>query len=108
LADLDFQKSTTVRTVSEHFTRDDVEVSLEWVPENSFYTYHVDVTPQPAFRMNLRRNSIRLEIEYNILYNVSIVIISPCGQPVAKNEIYYGECHLGTIHVHDLNCSAIQ
>jgi hypothetical protein len=32
-----------VRTISERFTRDDVEVSLEWIPENSLYTYHVDV-----------------------------------------------------------------
>jgi hypothetical protein len=99
LADLDFQKSTTVRTVSEHFTRDDVEVSLEWVPENSLYTYHVDVTPQPAFRMNLRRNSIRLKVEYNILYNVSIVIMSPCGQTVTIDEIYYGECHISDLIV---------
>jgi hypothetical protein len=48
--------------------------------DNSFYTYLVDVTPQPAFRMNLRGNSIRLKVEYNmIMYNVSIMIMSPCG-----------------------------
>jgi hypothetical protein len=94
LTDLYFQQATIVRVISERFNRDDVEVSLEWVPENSLYTYHVDVTPQPAFRMNLRRNSIRLEIEYNILYNVSIVKASPCGQTVTVSEIlYYGECH---------------
>jgi hypothetical protein len=70
LADFD---STIVTVVSERFTRDDVEVSLEWIPDNSLCTYHIDVTPQPAFRMSLRRNSIHLKVEYNIMYNVSIV-----------------------------------
>jgi hypothetical protein len=94
LADLYFQQATAVRVVSERFTRDDVEVSLEWIPENSLYTYHVDVTPQPAFRMNLRRNSIHLKVEYNILYNVSIVKVSPCGQTITMlDEIYYGKYH---------------
>jgi hypothetical protein len=104
LAESDFD-STIIRTISERFNRDDVEVSLEWVPDNSFYTYHVDVTPQPGFRMNLRRNSIRLKVEYNILYNVSIVKVSPCGQMVTVlDEIYYGECH---IRDHDLIVTSI-
>ena len=90
LADFD---SIMVRAISERFNKDDVEISLEWVPNNSFHTYHVNVTPQPVFNMKLKRNSIRLKVEYNILYNVSIVTVSPCGQTLTINEIYYGEHH---------------
>ena len=88
---VDFE-SIIVRAISEGFNRDDVEVSLEWVPDNSLHTYHVNITPQPAFSMRLKRNSFRLKVEYNVLYNVSIVTVSPCGQTVTINEIlYYGE-----------------
>ena len=90
----DFE-SIIVRTISEDFNRDDVEVSLEWVPDSSLHTYHVNITPQPAFSMKLKRNSIRLKVEYNVLYNVSIVTVSPCGQTVTINEIsYYGEFYI--------------
>ena len=89
----DFE-SIMVRAISEDFNRVNVEVFLEWVPDNSFHTYHVNVTPQPAFSMKLKRNSIHLKVEYNLLYNVSIVTVSPCGQTLTINEIlYYGECH---------------
>ena len=93
--------SIMVRSISERSNRDDVEVFLEWVPDNSLYTYHVNITPQPAFSMRLKRNSIRLKVEYNVLYNMSIVTVSPCGQAVTINEIlYYGEYR---IHVHGFN-----
>ena len=87
-----------VRAISEHFNRDNVEVTMEWVPESLLYTYHmhdiVNDTPQSAFNVKLKRHSIRLKVEYNVLYNVSIVMESPCGQTVTVNEIlYYGECH---------------
>ena len=89
LADFD---SIMVRSISEGFSSDNVEVSLEWVPDNSLHTYHVNVTPQPAFSMRLKRNSIRLKVEYSVLYNLSIVTVSPCGQAVTINEtLYYGE-----------------
>ena len=81
-----------VRTIPEDFNRDNVEVTLEWVPDNSLYTYHVNITPQPAFSMRLKRNSIHLKVEYNVLYNVNIVTVSPCGQTLTINEtLYYSE-----------------
>ena len=49
---VDFE-SIMVRTISERFNRDNIEVILEWVPDNSFHTYHVNITPQPAFSMKL-------------------------------------------------------
>ena len=89
LADFD---SIMIRAISEHFNRDDVEVTLEWIPDNSLHTYHVIITAQPVFSMKLKRNSVRLKVEYNRLYNLSIVEVSPCGQTVTTNEIlYYGE-----------------
>ena len=101
----DFE-SIMVRTISEDFNRDNVEVSLEWVPDNSLHTYHVNVTPQPAFSMKLKRNSICLKIEYNVLYNMSIVTVSPCGQTLTINEtLYYGEFY--NIIIHDLNNNII-
>ena len=90
----DFE-SIMVRTISERFNRDDVEVTLEWVPDNSLHTYRVNITPQSAFSVRLKRNSISLKVEYNVLYNVSIVTVSPCGQAVTTNEIlYYGEFYI--------------
>ena len=74
-----------VRAISEDFNGGNVEVFLEWVPDNSFHKYHVNITPQPAFSMKLQRNSIRLKVEYNVLYNVSIGTVSPCGQTVTIN-----------------------
>ena len=98
-----------VRAISECFNRDDVEVTLEWVPDSLLYTYHdiVNDTSQSAFStsVKLKRNSIRLKVEYNILYNVSIVTVSPCGQTITINEtLYYGELYnTGNIIIHDLN-----
>ena len=85
-----------VRAISEDFNRDNVEVTLEWIPDSLLYTYHdiVNDAPQSAFSMRLKRNSIHLKVEHNRLYNVSIVTVSPCGQTLTINEIlYYGECH---------------
>ena len=97
LADHGFQQTTIiVRVVSEHFNRDDVKVSLEWIPENPLYSYHVHITPQPLFlTVNLSRSSVQLKVLYNVLYNLSVVKMSPCGQTRAGSiiELYYGECH---------------
>ena len=91
MADLDFQQIMTVR---EHFNTNDVEIYLEWIPENVLFTYHVDINPQPSSIMNLNKSSVCLRVEYNISYNVSIMKVSPCGQNITNNEIlYYGECH---------------
>ena len=96
LADLDFQLATiTVRLISERFNRDGVEVilDLEWTHENSLYSYHIHVTPQPSFIVKLNRSSVQLKVLYNLLYNVSVVNLSPCGQRVHSiSELYYGEC----------------
>ena len=96
LADLDFQQIMTVRVLSEHFNTNDVEVYLEWIPENILFTYHVDINPQPSSIMNLNKNSVCLRVKYNISYNVSITKVSRCGQniTISYNEtLYYGECH---------------
>ena len=79
--------------ILEHFNKDDVDVSLGW--ENSLYPYNVNITLQPSSLINLNISSaVRLKLLYNILYNVSIVIMSPCGSSVTINEIlYYGECN---------------
>ena len=78
--------------ILEHFNKDDVDVSLGW--ENSLYPYNVNITLQPSSLINLNISSaVRLKLLYNILYNVSIVIMSPCGPSVTINEtLYYGEC----------------
>ena len=97
--------SIVVRAISECFNRDNVEVTLEWIPDSLLHTYHdiVNDTPQPAFSVKLKRNSIGLKVEYNVLYNVSIVTVSPCGQTLTINEtLYYGEFY-NNIIIHDLN-----
>ena len=97
LADIDLQP-VIVRCVSEDFEGDGVVVTLEWIrgQENSLYTYHVDVTPQPPFIISLNRSSVQLKLLYNVPYNVSVVKTSPCGQSlrsrVTIDELYYGEC----------------
>ena len=88
-ADLDFQQAMII---FEHFNKDDVDVSLGW--ENSLQPYYVNIALQPSLLINQTISStVRLKVLYNILYNVSIVITSPCGPSVTINETYYGECH---------------
>ena len=94
----------TVRVLSDHFNTNDVELYLEWIPENILFTYQVDITPQPSSIMNVNKSSAHLRVEYNISYNVSITKVSPCGQniTISYNEtLYYGECHtIGIIIMH--------
>lgn len=96
LADVDLQP-VVVRFMLKAFERNGVVVSLEWIPENSLYSYYVLIIPQPSFIIRLNRSSVQLKVLYNVLYNVSVVKTSPCGQRVyTVNELYYGKCHACT------------
>ena len=70
----------TIRAVSENLESDSIRVALEWTQENeSLYSYNVSVTPQVASILT-ERIGLQLNVSYNTLYNVRILVTSYCGQ----------------------------
>ena len=80
--------------MSETLESDSVRVTLEWTQENeSLYSYNVSVTPQVASILT-ERTRLQLNVSYNTLYNVRILVTSYCGQRSVTTsiELHYGEC----------------
>ena len=74
----------TIRAVSENLESDSIRVALEWTQENkSLYLYNVSVTPQVASILT-ERTGLQLNVSYNTLYNVRILVTSYCGQPAVR------------------------
>ena len=66
---------------------------------DSLYTYNVSAVPQPSFIADLDENLVQLKVLYNMIYNVSVVRASPCGQRInvtTFDQLHYGECHACT------------
>ena len=80
--------------LSEKFERDGIIVTLEWSHENSgtLYSYYVTVVPSVEI-VFIGRVKIQLKVSYDVLYNVSVVASSLCGQRNATTFtiLHYGE-----------------
>ena len=65
-------EEANVTVLSAQYERHGVVVTLEWTQESSLYSYSVSVVPQlePRFNGSTR---VQLIVNYDILYNVSIV-----------------------------------
>ena len=84
-----------IRVSSENLESDSVRVTLEWTTyENhsqSLYSYNVSVSPMGALTSSERR--VQLIASYDTSYDVSVVVLSQCGQRIVTTtiELYYGK-----------------
>ena len=73
---------------TEEFGTDGVTVTLKCALENS---YNVTTTPYLPVIFS-GSTSIQIKVQYNALYNVSVLGIPPiCGQIDNVFQLYYGE-----------------
>ena len=79
-------------SILEWFESDSVMVTVEWMEESPFYSYHIIVVPQVEF-MFTGRDTVQLKVSYNTLYNVSVVASSSCGLNNVTNmtELFFSE-----------------
>ena len=79
-------------SISEHFESTGVIVTVKWIEESPFYLYDITVVPQVE-AIFTGRVRVQLKVQYNSLYNVSVVASSPCGLDNVTNftELFYSE-----------------
>ena len=86
--------------VAEQFRTDNITITLEWAKENSLYSYNITVLPYLLLQLNSSEiyTNVRFEVQYNTVYNVSILVTPPCGQDnlsmIHSFELYYGRYFL--------------
>ena len=83
-----------ITVASESLESDNIRVTLEWTYENynrSVYSYNVSVSPLAAIISSERL--IELIASYDTLYNISVVVLSQCGQRIVTTSIklHYGK-----------------
>ena len=72
------------------FETDGVTITLEWDELNPLYS--VNVTVIPIIRVNISGSTAQLTVNYNVMYNVSVMISHLCGQNnvmVLSKKYYY-------------------
>ena len=60
------------------FDDDGVRIILEWDEVNPLYSVNVTVTPET--QVSISNSTARLMVNYNVMYNVSVIVSHPCGQ----------------------------
>ena len=69
-------------------------VILELTEADSFHSYHFIAVPQPIIISHISIGSavVLIKVSYNVHYNVSVLLVSPCGlNNITKStEVYYG------------------
>ena len=92
-----------IRVTSESFESDGVRVTLEWTYKNhnqpDLHSYNVNVSPVLVLTSSERR-SVDLMANYNISYNVSILVLSQCRQRIMTTtiELHYGKYCINPVH----------
>ena len=79
-----------VRERFVEFETDGVTITLEWDELNPLYS--VNVTVLPEAQVNISGSTAQLTVNYNVIYNVSIMVSHLCGQnnvTVLSEEYYY-------------------
>ena len=71
-----------ITSQSEIFGIDSNTVTLEWPQGNPLHSYQVSVLPQVEITF-MGKVRVQLSVSYDVMYNVSIVMSSPCGQNAA-------------------------
>ena len=69
------------------FETDHVTITLEWNELNPLFSVNVTVIPET--QVNISGGTVQLTVNYNVMYNVSIMISHLCGQTVLSEEYYY-------------------
>ena len=82
-----------ISITSELFKNENITITLEWTQvNNSLVPYHVSIIPQTVISYN-GGTQAQVTIPYNILYNVSISAVIPCGLNTTTSiTLYYSKC----------------
>ena len=67
-----------------------VRITLEWNELNPLYSVNFTVVPET--RVNISGSTAQLTVNYNVMYNVSVMISHLCGQNnvmVLSKKYYY-------------------
>ena len=75
--------------VSEEYRADNVTVNVEWAQQAgvSYYTARLSPLAPSLFSGSTSHQQILL---YNIVYNLSVVAVTPCGNATAFIRLHYG------------------
>ena len=67
-------------------------VTVQWPQQIAGAVYNVIVIPLvPISSDSIVNSMVRLTLSYNIIYNLSVVSVTPCGNTTAFIGLHYGE-----------------
>ena len=94
------QSAPSVRVISEVYEVDNVTVTLQWTHNQQLQggdiivSYNASVSPPVPFVFNENTN-LKLVLEYNTEYNLSVEADIECGPNVTEFiSLYYGEAFI--------------
>ena len=68
-----------VHVHTEQYSVNNITITVEWIQQfGAVYMYDLSVLP-PAPLEFIGSSSVQLVLEYNTLYNLSVVAVAPCG-----------------------------
>ena len=88
---------TPTLSILEEYSADNVTVTVEW-PQQVGAAYITRVLP-PVLMMFNENTSLQLLLEYNTEYNLSMVVVTPCGNATISIILNYG---WEDIHIHNI------
>ena len=77
----------------EQYESDVVIVTLEWVQNSSFHSYHIRIIPWVTLSY-VENSKIQFNVSYNTPYNVSTTVVHQCRQNnlTIVDELNYSKC----------------
>ena len=94
-------------SISEEYVADNVTVTVEWAEQLYTLVYYARVSPLAPIKFT-GSASHELTISYNTEYNLSIEVVTPCGNATIFTRLNYGNYILMYItqidiqHVHNI------